>query len=77
MVISGRLSAWSGLGVQRLETAPSGDVFETELLQNGNKLRERGSIGRFYREASVSEGDYVVLTETSPGNWALEKALVS
>lgn len=57
-----------------IETDPSGERFTTELLTNGNKLQERGAIGRFYREAHVQAGDFVVLTEIAPKKWALKKA---
>ena len=58
-----------------IEAHPSGERLQTDLMTNGNKLRERGAIGRFYREAGVHEGDFVVLTEVTPGRWTLKKAL--
>ena len=57
-----------------IEAQPSGDCFETELLASGNKLRERGRIARFYRDASVRAGDCVALREVTPGHWQLRKA---
>ncbi|MGL4399325.1 MAG: hypothetical protein ACRCXD_05625 [Luteolibacter sp.] len=57
-----------------IETYPSGERFRTDLMTNGNKVRERGAIGRFYRKAGVHAGDFVVLTEISPGRWTLKKA---
>jgi hypothetical protein len=57
-----------------IEAQPSGERFRTQLLEQGNKLRERGAIARFYREAGVHPGDFVVLSETAPGRWALKKA---
>jgi len=57
-----------------IETLPNGERFRTDLLQNGNRLRERGAIGRFYREATVKPGDYVVLNEVSAQKWTLQKA---
>jgi hypothetical protein len=57
-----------------IEAQPSGDRFETELLASGNKLRERGRIARFYRDAGVRAGDCVVLREVTPGHWQLKKA---
>ncbi len=57
-----------------VEALPSGDRFQTELLEKGNKLRARGEIARFYRDAKVKGGDYVLLTETTPGRWTLKKA---
>ncbi len=57
-----------------IEAQPSGERFRTELLEKGNKLRERGAIARFYREAGVRPGDFVVLSETGPNRWTLKKA---
>jgi hypothetical protein len=57
-----------------IEAQPSGDRFETELLASGNKLRERGRIAGFYRDAGVRAGDCVVLRELTPGHWQLKKA---
>lgn len=57
-----------------IETYPSGERFRTDLMTNGNKFRERGAIGRFYREAGVRAGEFVVLTEVSQGQWTLKKA---
>jgi hypothetical protein len=56
-----------------IEALPSGDRFQTELLAIGNKLQERGKIGKFYRDASVRAGDVVLLTEITPGQWQLKK----
>lgn len=58
-----------------IEAHPSGERFRTEVMQNGNKLQERGAIGRFYREAGVKPLDFVVLAEIAPARWALKKAL--
>jgi hypothetical protein len=58
-----------------VEAQPSGERFRTDLVVNGNKLRERGAIGRFYREAGVHDGEFVVLTETAPRRWTLRKAV--
>lgn len=57
-----------------IETQPNGTILETQLLANGNKLRERGKIGRFYREAAVQAGDTIVLRELTPGRWELRKS---
>jgi hypothetical protein len=57
-----------------IETEPSGERFRTQLLAKGNKLQERGAIGRFFSDAGVHEGDFVVLTETTPKRWTLKKA---
>lgn len=67
----GRIKVGESLTV---EVFPSGARFRTELLSNGNKLQERGAIGRFYREVGVKKWDFVVLTEVSPGRWTLKKA---
>jgi len=57
-----------------IEALPSGDRFRTVLMTNGNKFRERGAIARFYREAGVRAGDFVVLTEVAAAQWTLKKA---
>lgn len=56
-----------------IEVSASGEKFTTRLLSD-YKLRERGAIGRFYHAADVNEGDVVVLIETAPNRWSLEKA---
>ena len=60
--------------VMLIETLPSGDRFRTDLMTNGNKVRERGAIGRFYREVGIRAGDFVVMMEVAPGQWTLKKA---
>ncbi len=57
-----------------IESLPSGETFQTELLEKGNKLRARGEIAHFYRDAKVKGGEYVLLTEVAPGRWTLRKA---
>ena len=57
-----------------IEALPGGDRFKTDLVDKGNKLRARSEIGRFYRDAKVKGGDYVLLTEVEPGRWTLKKA---
>ena len=57
-----------------IEAYPSAERMRTDLMVNGNKLRERGAIGRFYREAGVHAGDFVVLSEIAPNRWTLKKA---
>ena len=52
---------------------PDGQDFETELVQPGNKLRERGRIREFYLNQGIKPGDYVVLEETEPGAWTINK----
>jgi len=60
-----------------IEATPSGDLFSSTLLSDGNRLQERGAIARFYRDARVRAGDKVVLTEDSPNHWKLEKFIVA
>ena len=57
-----------------IEALPSGRRFQTVLLEQGKKLRERSEIASFYRDAKVKGGDYVLLTEVEPGGWTLKKA---
>jgi Asp-tRNA(Asn)/Glu-tRNA(Gln) amidotransferase C subunit len=57
-----------------IEAQPSGERFQTVLLEQGKKLRARGEIASFYRDAKVKDGDYVLLTEVTPGRWTLKKA---
>lgn len=52
---------------------PSGDRFQTELLADGKKLRERGRIADFYRNAGMHAGDVALLVELTPGQWQLKK----
>ncbi len=56
-----------------IEVQSTGARFSSKVLQNGNRLQERGEIGRFYRAAGVHDGDVVMLTETKPNEWTLEK----
>ena len=64
----------AALLMARIEALPSGEQFETVVLEKGNKLRARGEVARFYREANVRAGDYVLLTEIAPRRWTLKKA---
>ncbi|HZF01206.1 MAG TPA: hypothetical protein VE344_04850 [Methylomirabilota bacterium] len=57
-----------------IEILPSGQRFQTVLLEQGKKLRARSEIASFYRDAKVKGGDYVLLTEIFPGRWTLKKA---
>jgi hypothetical protein len=56
-----------------IEALPSGDKFTSMVMQTGNKLQERGAIGKFYRDAGVRAGDFVVLREITRGQWQLQK----
>lgn len=60
-----------------IEARPTGARFPSKVLLNGNRLQERGEIGRFYRAAGVHDGDVVVLTETKRNEWTLEKSQVA
>ena len=57
----GRISVGEKL---EIEVPASGEKFTTELLPD-YKLRERGAIGRFYRDANINEGDIAVLIENT------------
>ena len=57
-----------------IEALPAGERFQTVVSDKGNKLRARGEIARFYKDAKVKPGDYVLLTEQTPGRWTLRKA---
>jgi hypothetical protein len=57
-----------------IESLPSGERFQTVVMDKGNKLRARGEIARFYKDAKVQPEDYVLLTEVAPGRWTLKKA---
>jgi hypothetical protein len=35
-----------------IEAQPSGERFRTDFMFDGNKVRERGAIARFYRDAA-------------------------
>ncbi len=57
-----------------IEALPSGERFRTVVSDKGKKLRARGPIARFYKDANVQPDDYVLLTEETPGRWTLKKA---
>jgi hypothetical protein len=57
-----------------IEALPSGERFQTVVMDKGNKLRARGEIARFYKEAKVQADGCVLLTEIAPGRWTLRKA---
>lgn len=56
-----------------VEVLPGSKKFKTRVMRNGNKLKERGAVGRFYLSAGVKAGDFVTLREVSHGNWQLLK----
>jgi hypothetical protein len=57
-----------------IEALPSGERFQTVVSDKGNKLRARGEIARFYKDSGVQPGDFVLLSEDTPGRWTLKKA---
>ena len=57
-----------------IESLPSGERFQTVLLEQGRRLRARSEIRSFYSAAKVNGGDFVLLTEVAPGRWTLKKA---
>jgi hypothetical protein len=56
-----------------IRCVPSGDEFETTVLASGNKLQERGKIGKFYRDAQVKAGDVVELRNLGNHHWELRR----
>jgi hypothetical protein len=48
-----------------------GETFETRMVKEGNRLRERSKIARFYKHHGVDDGDRVTLQELRPGHWKL------
>ena len=60
------------VGEQFTIRLPGGEEFTTELIEPGNKLRERGRLRAFYEEHCVKPGDHVLLTEIEKGVWRLE-----
>ena len=57
-----------------IEAIPSGEKFKTVVMPSGNKLQERGAIGRFYRKARVVADECVELLEVTPMQWKLQKS---
>jgi len=60
------------VGEQFTITVPSGEQFTTDLIDPGNKLRERGRIRAFYEAHQIKAGDHVVLKETEKNRWTME-----
>lgn len=50
---------------------PNGEVFETELLEVGNRLQERKRFRLFYKESNAEAGSTVHLREYKEGEWEL------
>lgn len=65
------------IGEQFKIRLPDGQRFETDLVHPGNKLRERGRIGEFYRQYKIKPGDNILLEETESGIWTLRKEAAS
>ena len=57
-----------------IEPQPKGRRFTSKVIRSGKKLQARGPIRRFYEDAEVDAGDYVVLVETAPMQFQLRKA---
>jgi hypothetical protein len=65
---------WIRIGdTMHIKALPSGDEFETVVLATGNKLQERGKIGRFYKDAHVKVGDVVELLHLGNHHWQLKR----
>jgi len=60
--------------VLRVQTS-EGDLFKTELLSPGNKLRERGRVREFYEKAKIRADDFIELIERKPAEWYLRPSL--
>ncbi|WP_269540932.1 hypothetical protein [Cerasicoccus fimbriatus] len=56
--------------VLRVKTSEGG-LFKSEILSQGNKLRERGQVGEFYKKAGIKADDFVELIEQKPSEWYL------
>jgi len=61
------------LGERLKIVLPDGTRFESEIVEPGNRLRERGLIRAFFQSAKVRPGEEVVLEEVTPGEWTLKK----
>jgi hypothetical protein len=59
--------------VLRIETSEGG-LFKSEIIAQGNKLRERGHVREFYEEARIKADDIVELIERKPSEWYLRPA---
>ena len=52
---------------------PSGTKFQTEIVNPGNRLRERGRVREFYESQGMRDGDSITLKEIAPGSWEMRK----
>jgi hypothetical protein len=57
----------------KIHVPVTGVTFETYVYRRNNILNERFYIGRFYKAAGIQPGDFVLLDESSPGEWNLIK----
>lgn len=51
---------------------PDGETIETQLVQPGNRLQERGAFGRLYKAEEVEEGNLLHLVEQTTGVWEVK-----
>lgn len=47
----------------------NGEKINSDIVSPGNKLRERGAVGRFYRDLHLHEGDSITLKMNPDGSW--------
>ncbi|MDF9834317.1 hypothetical protein M2103_002562 [Ereboglobus sp. PH5-5] len=47
---------------QKMILETKSEIVESEIIQPGNKLRERGAVGRLYRESHAQPNDLLILT---------------
>jgi hypothetical protein len=66
-----RKSGEVSLGEQFRVTVPDGSVFKTDLVEPGNRFRERSEVRKFYAANEVQEGDIIYLKEVQKGDWKL------
>lgn len=51
---------------QKIILETKSETIESEIIEPGNKLRERGAVGRLYRESHAQPNDLLVLTPMGP-----------
>jgi len=56
---------------------PSGTKFQTEIVNPGNRLRERSGVREFYESQGMRDGDSITLKEIAPGSWEMRKTTES
>lgn len=54
---------------------PDGEEFKTELVEPGNRLKERGAFGRLYQKNEVEPYDTVIMQEVEKGKWKISLIL--